>query len=156
MLFLLVLHFSFRYLWSKNISTEGKTHVIADRHSIAIGEHNKKILESHINVQKQPLQLVYQKTVVKTFAIFMVKNLSRGLFLMKLFQHRYFPVCERLLMNVVLNSNEEQLFHVKLDEIGVRYYFLCLFVSFLYYYICILSRSSRTEVLFKKLFLKIS
>ena len=86
----------------------------------------------------------------------MVKSLSQGLFLMKLFQHRYFPVCERLLMNVVLNSNEEQLFLVKLDEIGVRYYFLCLFVSFLYYYICILSRSSRTEVLFKKLFLKIS
>ena len=37
----------------------------------------------------------------------------------------------------------------------VRYNVLCLFVSIWYYYYCILSRSSRTEVFFKKLFLKI-
>ena len=35
-------------------------------------------------------------------------------------------------------------------------YALHLFVSFWYYYICILSRSSRTEVFLKKVFLKIS
>ena len=48
----------------------------------------------------------------------MGKNLSRGLFLIKLFQHRCFPVYERLLMNAALNSNEEQHFLVKLDEMG--------------------------------------
>ena len=45
---------------------------------------------------------------------------------------------------------------VKLDEMGLdTNYVLCLFASIWYYYICILSRSSRTEVFFKKLFLKI-
>ena len=39
----------------------------------------------------------------------------------------------------------------------VRYnYVLCLLVSFWYYYICNLSRSSQMEVFFKNLFLKIS
>ena len=45
----------------------------------------------------------------------------------------------------------------KLDENGVRNNdVLGLFASFWYYDICILSRSSCTEVFFKELFLKIS
>ena len=74
-----------------------------------------------------------KKAVLKIFAIFIGKNLSWNLVLIKLSQHRCFPVniakflrtpiltniCERLLLNVVFNSNEEQ--HgllVKLDEKG--------------------------------------
>ena len=52
-----------------------------------------------------------------------------------------------------LSSNEEQHLLAKLDEIG-HDYALYLFVSFWYYYICILSRESRTEVFLKKVFLK--
>ena len=73
-----------------------------------------------------------KKAVLKNFAIFIGKNLSWSLFLIKLFQHRIFPVnivkflrtpilkniCERLLLNVVFNSNEEQDLLVKLDEMG--------------------------------------
>ena len=60
----------------------------------------------------------------------MGKNLSWSLFLIKLFQHRCFPVnigeflrtpilkniCKWLLLNVAFNSNEKQHFLVKLDE----------------------------------------
>ena len=70
--------------------------------------------------------------VVKNSAIYIGKNLSWSLLLTKLFQHRCFPVnivnflrtsilrniCERLLLHVVINSNEEQHLLVKLDEIG--------------------------------------
>ena len=41
-------------------------------------------------------------------------------------------------------------------KLGKYNYVLYLFVSFWYYYICILSRGSRTEVFLKKSFLKIS
>ena len=63
-----------------------------------------------------------KKTIFKHFAIFIGKNQSWSLFLIKLFQHRCFPVniakflrtpilkniCKQLLLNVVFNSNEEQ------------------------------------------------
>ena len=44
-------------------------------------------------------------------------------------------------VNVVFNSNEEKHLFTKLDEM--------VFVSFWYYHICILSRSSCTEAFFK-------
>ena len=73
-----------------------------------------------------------KKAVLKNFAIFIGKTLSWSLFLIKLFQHRCFTVnmaeflrtailkniCERLLLNVVFNRNEEQQLLVKLDEMG--------------------------------------
>ena len=73
-----------------------------------------------------------KKAVLKNFAIFIGKNLSWSLFLIKLFQRRRFPVniakflrtailrniCERLLMNVFFNNNEEQQLLVKLDKMG--------------------------------------
>ena len=73
-----------------------------------------------------------KKAVLKFFAIFIEKTLSWSLFLIELFQHRCFPVniakilrtpilkniCERLLLNVISNSNEEQYLLVKLDEMG--------------------------------------
>ena len=74
------------------------------------------------------------------------KKRSWSLFLKQLFQHRGFPGCEWLLHLLL-----------KLDEMGVRQnYVLCLFVLFWYYNICIFSRSSRSEVFFKKLLLQIS
>ena len=151
--------FSFEYLWSKNINTERKTHVILQ---LLVNIRRRKYWKNNINVQKQPLEDFYKKTVLKG------KNLSWSLFLIKLFQYN-FPVniakflrtsifkniCERLLLNVVFTSNDEQHLLVKLDEMGLDTIVLCLFVSFWYYYICILSRSSRMEVFFKKSFLKI-
>ena len=62
-------------------------------------------LENSVNVQKQPPELLYKKSLMKW---------------------------------------------------GKINYVSYLFVSFWYYYICILSRSSRTEVFLKKVFLKIS
>ena len=73
-----------------------------------------------------------KKAVLKFFAIFIEKTLSWSLFLIELFQHGCFPVniakilrtpilkniCERLLLNVISNSNEEQYLLVKLDEMG--------------------------------------
>ena len=73
-----------------------------------------------------------KKSVLKFFAIFIEKTLSWRLFLIELFQHGCFPVnfakilrtpilkniCERLLLNVISNSNEEQYLLVKLDEMG--------------------------------------
>ena len=73
-----------------------------------------------------------KKAVLKFFAIFIEKTLSWSLFLIELFQHWCFPVniakilrtpilkniCERLLLNVISNSNEEQYLLVKLDEMG--------------------------------------
>ena len=72
-----------------------------------------------------------KKAVLKSFAIFIGKNLSWSLFLIKLFQDS-FPVnimkflrtptlkniFARLLLNVVFNSNEQQHLLVKLDEMG--------------------------------------
>ena len=113
-----------------------------------------------------------EKAALENIAIFIRKKLSWSLFLIKLFQHRCFPaniakflrtsilknICEWLLLNEVFNSNEEQHYLVnKLDENGVRNNdVLGLFGSLWYYDICILSRSSCTEVFFKELFLKIS
>ena len=66
-------------------------------------------LENSVNVQKQPPEMLYNKSFSKT------------------------------------------------GWNGVRHnYVSYLFVSFWYHYICILSRSSRTEVFLKKVFLKIS
>ena len=109
-----------------------------------------------------------KNAVLMNFAIFRGRNLSWSLYLIKLFQYRCFPVnnakflrtptfkniCKQLLLNVTFNSNEEQHLLVKLDEMGLDIIVLCLFISFWYYYICILSRSSCTDVFFKKLFLK--
>ena len=69
-----------------------------------------------MNVQKQPLEMFYNKAVLKNFAMFIGKNLSWSLLLIKLFQHRSFPVCERLLLNVVFNCNEKQYLLVEIDE----------------------------------------
>ena len=55
-------------------------------------------------------------------------------------------------VNVVFNSNKEQYCLINWMRWG-----MIKFVSFWYYYICIPSRSSHTEVFFfKKVFLKIS
>ena len=88
-------------------------------------------------------------------------------FIKKRLQHRCFPV------NIAKNKYfEEHLrtaasdcrLHLQLRGTfacwtgwnGVRYnYVLYLFVSFWYYYTFILSRSSRTEIFLKKVFLKI-
>ena len=73
-----------------------------------------------------------KKPVLKIFAVFTGKNQSWSLFLIKLFQHRCFPVnivkilrtsilkniCTQLLLNVIFNSNEEKHFLAKLDEMG--------------------------------------
>ena len=70
--------------------------------------------------------------VLKNFAIFIGKYLCWCIFLIKLFQQRYIPVniakffgtlilnniCKRLLLNVIFNSNGEQHFLDKLDEMG--------------------------------------
>ena len=70
-----------------------------------------------------------KKAVLKNFAIFIGKQ---DLFLIKSFQQRCFPVnigksfrtpilkniCERLLLNLVFNCNEEQHLLAKLDEMG--------------------------------------
>ena len=45
---------------------------------------------------------------------------------------------------------------MKWGKIVFFFFFLHLFVSFWYYYICILSRSSRTRVFLKEMLLKIS
>ena len=82
-----------------------------------------------------------KKAVLKYLAIFIRNHLCWSLFLIKLFQHNCFPVniaevlrrpilkniCERLLLNIVFNSYEEQHLLAKLDEMGVKY-ILYLFV----------------------------
>ena len=91
-----------------------------------IGEHNKKkILENDKNVQKQPLEVFHEKAVLKNFAIFIGKTLSWSLFLINTVNMAEFlrtailkNICERLLLNVVFNRNEEQQLLVKLDEMG--------------------------------------
>ena len=84
-----------------------------------------------------------KKTVLKKFAISIGKNLSWSLFIKKLFQRKCFRVnivkllrtpilkniCERLHLNVVLNSNEEQDLLVKLDEMGLD---IIMFYVYLY------------------------
>ena len=67
-------------------------------------------------------------------------------------------ISERLLLIVVFKSNEDQHLLAKIDKMcyDERNYVLYLSVLFWYYYICILSRSSRTEVFLKKVFLKTS
>ena len=71
-----------------------------------------------------------KRAVLKNLTIFIGKKLSWSLFFIKLFQHRCFSVniakylgtpflkniCERLLLNVVFKSNEEQHLLVKLEE----------------------------------------
>ena len=91
-----------------------------------IGEHNKKkILENDKNVQKQPLEVFHEKAVLKNFAIFIGKTLSWSPFLINTVNMAEFlrtailkNICERLLLNVVFNRNEEQQLLVKLDEMG--------------------------------------
>ena len=103
-----------------------------------------------------------KKAVLKNFAMFIGKNLSWSVFLVKLFQHGCFPVniakflrtpvlkniWEWLLLKVVFKSNEEQHLLVFTRWNGLRYnYVLCLFVSFCYYYICIHETYKKTPVL---------
>ena len=78
------------------------------------------------------LRFSIKKAVLKEFAIFIGKNQSWSLFLIKLFQHRFFPVnigkflrttfltniCKQLLLYVVFKSNEERHLLFKLDEMG--------------------------------------
>ena len=96
--------------------------------SLAIGEHNKKKhgkIENYSKIRKQckcpetATRVVLKKDVLKNFTIFIGKHLRWGFFLVKLFQHRCFPVniakflrtlilkniCERLLLNFVSSSN---------------------------------------------------
>ena len=108
-----------------------------------------------------------QKAVFKNLAIFIGKRLCWSLFSLKLFQYNSCEYCE-----IFKNTYFEEHLRTAASEYrqewrttfacwtgwnGVRYnYIFYLFVSFWYCYICILSRSSRTEVFFKKMFLKIS
>ena len=62
---------------------------------MAIDEHKNKngnwkkliisILENNVNVQKQPMEVFYEKAVFKNIAIFIGKHLCWSLFLIKLF-----------------------------------------------------------------------
>ena len=111
-----------------------------------------------------------KKVVLKNLAIFIRENLSCSLFLIKLFQHRCFPVnmakllrtpilkniCEQLLLMSSSTAMKSNICSLKQINVVRKKYVLCLFVSFWYYYICILSRGSRTDVFFKKLLLKVS
>ena len=90
-------------------------------------------------------------------------------------QHSCFPVdigkfstppilenmCERLLLNVVFNSNVEQYWFAKIDEAKHNYilylfvllsYLILYYTTICYYDVCIISRSGRTEVVFKNVF----
>ena len=72
------------------------------------------------------------KAALKNLSKFIGKYLCWSLFLIKLFQQSCFPVnsakflrapisknlCERLVLSIVFNSNEEQYFFAKLDEMG--------------------------------------
>ena len=89
----------------------------------------RRIWQNNVNVQKYPLEVFYKKAVLKIFAIYIGKHLCWSFFLMKLFQHMYFPVNiakflrtsilknthDRLLLNVVFKSNKEQHLLCKLD-----------------------------------------
>ena len=117
--------FSFKYLWSKYISAEGKTHVILLL-LVNIRKY-KKMIKTFRNSR---WSCSIKEAVLNIFAIFIRKNLIWSLFLTKLFEPRYFPVnivnilrtpilknvCEWLLLYVVFNSNEEQHLLVKLAE----------------------------------------
>ena len=98
-----------------------------------------------------------------------LKNIHKcwSLFLIKLFQHRCFPVsiakfwrrnwhlfwrtyangCFWMSSQTAIKSNIYLLNWMKWGKMRI-------FVSLWYYYICILSRSNRNEVFFKKMFLK--
>ena len=89
--------------------------------------------------------------------MFIVKDLCWSLFLIQLFQHRCLPmniekslrthilknICEPLFLNFVSNSNEERHQLTTLDK--KHNYTFYLFVSFWYFYISALSRSSCTQ-----------
>ena len=108
------------------------------------------------------MEVFYKKAAHKNFAIFIKKALSWSLLLIKLFQHRCFPVniakflrTPSFLKSFGKYQKVSKYYENDCRWNGVRYnYVLCLFVSFWYYYICILSRSSRRDAFFKKLFLK--
>ena len=91
-----------------------------------------QIFENDINVQKQPLEVFYKKKLFLKFCNICRKKPEFSLFLIKLFQHRCFPVniakflrtpilkniFKQLLLNVAFNSNEEKHLLSKLDEMG--------------------------------------
>ena len=112
----------------------------------------------------------FKKVVLKNFSIFIGKHLCRSLFLIKVFQHRYFPgniaeffitpilknICEQLLLNVIFSSNEQH-FLARLSEIVQD---IIMFYIYLYHFSIIIFAFSPEAVaqrcFFKKMFKKLS
>ena len=118
----------FVILFARNINAERKK----TRHSIAVGEHNKKKkgkwkivakLEYNVNVQKQPPE-VFLKICLKNLIIFIGKHVCWRCFPVNIAKFLRTiileNICKWLLLNVVSNNNEEQHLLAKLDKIAKR------------------------------------
>ena len=131
MLSLLSLHF-FRSNICDHFCQKYQCRKKKTRHSIAVGEHNKKKkgkwkivakLEYNVNVQKQPPE-VFLKICLKNLIIFIGKHVCWRCFPVNIAKFLRTiileNICKWLLLNVVSNNNEEQHLLAKLDKIAKR------------------------------------